>query len=156
MLADTADQAKWADPEYRKQAAAQGRTKKSIEDQDKKKMWHCNLCGSYKVWGTHHCSKCKRCVYKMDHHCPWTDNCVGYLTVKPFLLFLVYVIALCVWALSAMMYIAVKRDLGHINIVSWIADLMPHKHMANYAINNIIKYDNTTLSATVGSDEEKI
>lgn len=55
----------------------------------------CDKCGSQKVLGVHHCGKCKRCVYKMDHHCPWTDNCVGYLTLKPFILFLFYVTAMC-------------------------------------------------------------
>jgi hypothetical protein len=33
----------------------------------------------------------------MDHHCPWTDNCVGYLNVKSFLLFLFYTSLLCLY-----------------------------------------------------------
>ena len=31
-----------------------------------------------------------RCVAKMDHHCPWINNCVGFYTKKPILLFLIY------------------------------------------------------------------
>ena len=74
-----------------------------------------------KVEGVHHCSICKRCVYKMDHHCPWTGNCVGYYTLKPFLLFLFYVTSLC-YCTVAWMYIAArKRNMMHISLIA----LMP-------------------------------
>ncbi len=36
------------------------------------------------------CSKCRRCVRRMDHHCIWTNNCIGELNFKYFYLFLVY------------------------------------------------------------------
>ena len=45
------------------------------------------------IWRTdkvHHCKNCGHCIYEMDHHCPWIDNCVGYYTMKPFLLFNFY------------------------------------------------------------------
>ncbi len=34
----------------------------------------------------------------MDHHCPWINNCVGYYTQKPFVLFLMYVLLASVYA----------------------------------------------------------
>ena len=57
----------------------------------------CAKCGCIKKEGAgvHHCSPCGRCVLKMDHHCPWTDNCVGYKTIKPTILFLFYVALFC-------------------------------------------------------------
>ena len=55
----------------------------------------CVKCGCLKINGVFHCDTCERCVYKMDHHCPWTTNCVGYLNIKQFLLFLFYVFLLC-------------------------------------------------------------
>jgi len=38
----------------------------------------CVLCNGVKPPRTHHCSKCGRCVMRMDHHCPWIGNCVGF------------------------------------------------------------------------------
>ena len=36
------------------------------------------LCVPFTVTqGTHHCSRCNRCVLKMDHHCSLTNTCVG-------------------------------------------------------------------------------
>ncbi|XP_020612060.1 palmitoyltransferase ZDHHC6-like [Orbicella faveolata] len=51
----------------------------------------CVVCNGYKAPRAHHCSKCKRCVMKMDHHCPWINNCVGHLNHRAFTLFLFFV-----------------------------------------------------------------
>lgn len=51
----------------------------------------CVVCNGYKAPRAHHCSKCRRCVMKMDHHCPWINNCVGHLNHRAFTLFLFFV-----------------------------------------------------------------
>lgn len=51
----------------------------------------CHVCSGYKAPRVHHCSKCGRCVMKMDHHCPWINNCVGHLNHRSFTLFLFFV-----------------------------------------------------------------
>lgn len=60
----------------------------------------CKKCGNVKKdgLGVHHCSHCGKCVLKMDHHCPWTNNCVGYLTLKQNVLFLFYTTFFCFYA----------------------------------------------------------
>ena len=62
-----------------------------------KARW-CNKCMAPKPDRCHHCRQCERCILRMDHHCPWLmDTCIGLRNYKPFLLFLVYAILLCVW-----------------------------------------------------------
>ena len=76
--------------------------------------------------GTHHCSICQRCVYKMDHHCPWTNNCVGYLTMKPFLLFLFYVTNLCFFTVGWMYKAAWDHKIHHIGFAM---NFIPQAHL---------------------------
>lgn len=61
----------------------------------------CSKCNNLKPPRTHHCSVCKRCIFKMDHHCPWINNCVGINNQKHFLLFLAYVFFFCLYSLVA-------------------------------------------------------
>jgi hypothetical protein len=56
---------------------------------------YCERCDADKAAHVHHCSVCKRCVYRMDHHCPWTGNCVAWSNKKFFLLFLLYTSLSC-------------------------------------------------------------
>lgn len=39
----------------------------------------CRKCRALKPDRTHHCSSCKRCVYKMDHHCVYINKYVKQL-----------------------------------------------------------------------------
>jgi hypothetical protein len=55
----------------------------------------CKKCGALKTELVHHCSLCDRCTFLMDHHCWWTNNCVGYYSFKPFMLFAFYIALLC-------------------------------------------------------------
>lgn len=66
---------------------------------DEEELRFCSYCNSFKPPRAHHCSQCKRCIIRMDHHCPWTNNCIGYRNMKYFILFLGYVVAMCVFML---------------------------------------------------------
>ena len=115
QLKDTQDKLKWQDPEYVKRK----QTQKYEDPEDINKYSNqCQKCGCMKVDGVHHCSQCKRCVYKMDHHCPWTGNCVGYYTLKPFLLFLLYVSALTFCTVAWMYMAARKHMMLHISLIA--------------------------------------
>ena len=50
----------------------------------------CDKCDCVKPPRSHHCSRCGRCVYRMDHHCVWVSNCVGQRNLKFFLNFVFY------------------------------------------------------------------
>jgi hypothetical protein len=64
----------------------------------------------------------------MDHHCPWTNNCVGHLTMKPFLLFLFYVVNLCFVMAGWMYSAAYKRNMQHIGVLAFLPG-MQFKHL---------------------------
>ena len=40
----------------------------------------------------------------MDHHCIWTNNCLGYNTLKPFMLFNIYVTILCSFGIPTIVH----------------------------------------------------
>lgn len=50
----------------------------------------CRTCHVWKPDRCHHCSRCDRCILKMDHHCPWFPGCVGFNNQKYFIQFLLY------------------------------------------------------------------
>eukprot|EP00355_Strombidium_rassoulzadegani_P001119 CAMPEP_0168610820 /NCGR_PEP_ID=MMETSP0449_2-20121227/2004_1 /TAXON_ID=1082188 /ORGANISM="Strombidium rassoulzadegani, Strain ras09" /LENGTH=92 /DNA_ID=CAMNT_0008651177 /DNA_START=502 /DNA_END=780 /DNA_ORIENTATION=+ len=71
----------------------------------------------------------------MDHHCPWTNNCVAFYTLKPFLLFLMYVTLVSFFIVGCIYRAAWKYGMHHISILK----LLPSSqfgqiimlHMAN-------------------------
>ena len=95
----------------------------------------------------HHCSRCKRCVYKMDHHCPWTDNCVGYKNIKAFMLFLFYASLLCIYGVTDIYLMAFKHNLRYIQFSKLLPMSMAFVNpemlkLAEVALNNKMNPDN--------------
>mgnify|MGYP006102567317 CR=1 FL=1 len=56
----------------------------------------------------------------MDHHCPWINNCVGYYTLKPFLLFLTYVTVQCFLTCYWMYKSARVHKMEHVSFIALI------------------------------------
>jgi len=46
----------------------------------------CGHCKSFKPPRAHHCSRCNKCILRMDHHCPFTGTCIGFRNHGHFLL----------------------------------------------------------------------
>lgn len=60
----------------------------------------CHKCCTPRPARAHHCSVCNVCVFDMDHHCPFINNCVGYRNRRSFVLFLIYAVLGCAYALG--------------------------------------------------------
>lgn len=60
----------------------------------------CRECNALKPPNSHHCRVCNRCVARCDTHCTWINNCVGYYNQRPFIVFLIYLILLCCYAIG--------------------------------------------------------
>ncbi|TPX69371.1 hypothetical protein CcCBS67573_g06876 [Chytriomyces confervae] len=58
----------------------------------------CHKCNAFKPPRTHHCSKSKRCILRMDHFCFLAGTCIGYANQAHFVRFLVWTTWAC-WAL---------------------------------------------------------
>eukprot|EP01111_Echinosteliopsis_oligospora_P009771 TRINITY_DN2927_c0_g1_i1.p1 TRINITY_DN2927_c0_g1~~TRINITY_DN2927_c0_g1_i1.p1 ORF type:complete len:295 (+),score=44.17 TRINITY_DN2927_c0_g1_i1:45-929(+) len=85
-----------------------------MEETNKRgELRQCNKCQKVKPDRAHHCSLCRRCVLKMDHHCPWVNNCIGFHNYKYFLLFLGWLVSLCLFTagcLSKPMLLLFRAD----------------------------------------------
>lgn len=52
----------------------------------------CYRCRTHRPERSHHCSKCDRCIKKMDHHCFWLGRCINNDNMSHFIRFLFFAI----------------------------------------------------------------
>ncbi|KAL3162952.1 hypothetical protein ABBQ32_009386 [Trebouxia sp. C0010 RCD-2024] len=69
----------------------------------------CKQCNSAKPPQAHHCRRCGRCIMDMDHHCFFVNNCVGRNNLKPFLLFLIWLLLGALYIIGAALYLLYQR-----------------------------------------------
>ncbi|VDM94822.1 unnamed protein product, partial [Onchocerca ochengi] len=111
---------------------------KPPKKEDESRLQYCRICDGFKLPRAHHCSKCGRCVCKMDHHCrkydciskkldrigrggleleqllkrAWINNCVGHRNHALFVRFLASATLGCIHAaiiLSSTLYRFLSR-----------------------------------------------
>ena len=56
----------------------------------------CDICSFNRPKLCRHCSKCKKCILRMDHHCIWLGTCIGYANIGNFIRFLFYAQVCCI------------------------------------------------------------
>lgn len=71
----------------------------------------CEVCSISRPKLCHHCSKCKKCILRMDHHCIWLGSCIGYGNIANFLRFLLYSLICC--AMHVLITIVVCKNDGN-------------------------------------------
>lgn len=75
----------------------------------------CRKCDALKTAQVHHCRLCNKCVFLMDHHCFFTNKCIGYLTIKPFWLFLFYVSILTMFGLTTLVLKFIEKNITFVD-----------------------------------------
>ncbi|CEG68762.1 Putative Palmitoyltransferase [Rhizopus microsporus] len=65
---------------------------------------YCETCKIYRPPRASHCRQCDNCVEYEDHHCIWLNNCVGKRNYRPFFIFIVTCVILCIYVIAFDVY----------------------------------------------------
>lgn len=98
----------------------------------------CETCNVEKLWCTHHCGICNRCVVRMDHHCPWVLNCVGYYNMRFFTIFLFYNTFGHFWAVFR--YISLSSVMEDYSYSFWIGQLCEIMGLGYFSATFFVAY----------------
>lgn len=77
---------------------------------------YCEICDNYKPERSHHCSKCKRCIRKMDHHCKWLCVCINNDNLGNFIRLLFFAIVDLSLIIVFYIYLLFTLDLKSQNV----------------------------------------
>ncbi|KAI7857885.1 DHHC palmitoyltransferase-domain-containing protein [Circinella umbellata] len=64
------------------------------------RLKYCDTCRLYRPPRASHCRQCNNCVENEDHHCIWLNNCVGKRNYRPFFIFIVTSVTLCLYIVA--------------------------------------------------------
>lgn len=78
----------------------------------------CDLCGPIDS-RSKHCRACNKCVAQFDHHCKWLNNCIGQVNYRLFLILIVGVALLTLFAVSIALIATVRSVLSDSVQVHW-------------------------------------
>lgn len=75
-----------------------------------KEEW-CSRCSTWKPALASHCATCDRCCYFLDHHCRLVGECVGFKSLRCFILLLSYGQAIYVFLIICVLQRLVRQGL---------------------------------------------
>ncbi|XP_038046486.1 probable palmitoyltransferase ZDHHC24 [Patiria miniata] len=86
---------------------------------------YCHRCQKNSPPRSYHCNECGLCVLKRDHHCVFMGCCIGYANQRYYLMCIMHICILTIYANYLNMDLAVKCISENFNLLTLIASFTP-------------------------------
>lgn len=104
----------------------------NLESEGRKLFKQCYVCDAPKPERAHHCTKCNRCIKKLDHHCHWLGRCINYDNHGHFVRFIFFTLCQSIFLM--------------IYNIPFLVKIFKDRNASIYSVNELIIFSISLLS----------